>query len=46
MQARGLLPAGEEEEALLDTRCLIATAVITLFNVSHTRRAGDRPEGI
>lgn len=32
----GLFPGGgEEEEALLDTKCLIATAVITLFNVSN-----------
>ncbi|KAB1268399.1 Exosome component 10, partial [Camelus dromedarius] len=32
----GLLPGREDGEALLDTRCLIATAVITLFNVSTT----------
>uniref|UniRef100_A0A8W4FCA1 Exosome complex component 10 n=1 Tax=Sus scrofa TaxID=9823 RepID=A0A8W4FCA1_PIG len=43
VQARGLLPAGEEEEALLDTRCLIATAVITLFNEPSAEENGKRP---
>ena len=41
----GLPTAQEEEEALPDTGCLIATAVITLFNVSNIfgegRQTGD-----
>uniref|UniRef100_A0A8D0PIA3 Exosome complex component 10 n=1 Tax=Sus scrofa TaxID=9823 RepID=A0A8D0PIA3_PIG len=32
-----------EEEALLDTRCLIATAVITLFNEPSAEENGKRP---
>ena len=32
----GLLSAQEDEETLPDIRCLVATAVITLFNVSDT----------
>uniref|UniRef100_A0A8D0PA73 Exosome complex component 10 n=1 Tax=Sus scrofa TaxID=9823 RepID=A0A8D0PA73_PIG len=35
--------AGAEEEALLDTRCLIATAVITLFNEPSAEENGKRP---
>ena len=34
----GLLSAQEDEETLPDIRCLVATAVITLFNVSDTIR--------
>ncbi|XP_016004878.2 exosome component 10 isoform X1 [Rousettus aegyptiacus] len=38
----GLFPGGgEEEEALLDTKCLIATAVITLFNEPSAEETGQ-----
>ncbi|XP_036316954.1 exosome component 10 isoform X1 [Pipistrellus kuhlii] len=38
-----LFPAGGEDEALLDSKCLIATAVITLFNEPSAEENGKAP---
>ena len=42
----GLLSAQEDEETLPDIRCLVATAVITLFNVSDTIRDVTQTGGV
>jgi len=41
-----LFPAGGEDEALLDSKCLIATAVITLFNEPGAEENGKAPRTV